>query len=463
MTDENEIDLGQIPPSILVSLRSNQFTWNMVLGELCDNSIDADATRIDIEFGPKSLILTDDGNGCDNIEKMLTIGSHYKHKSTRLGRYGVGLKDAACWLWGSLAIKTTSGGMLRSARVDWESLSKSPSWKLPAPPAVQTASKPGTQLAFSGITKRLPDAEDIAEELGYTFAPAILWGRQIRIARPRKPAVLVKAWQMPDLSNQVNERFEINGKRVHLVAGIVGDGELNERSGFSVCHEHRIICNTSFGSGGYSTARICGTLTLDAAWSLSRNKTELVDESSEDLQAAVFYYCEDILKQSAVHARELRNTALESSVTDKLRSMLGAGSGVKEKRDPPTNATGTVDPKGTGKKRTPRKTQPGNRLASQLAGRVRMEWRPRTDGLMGSVDIPGAVIYLNSEHPRLAYHLRSENDDALADACVTLITFEEMNREERSKLFRDFTGFVEALSNVMTAQQETAQMQEAAR
>lgn len=451
MSTEQEIDLGQIPPSILVSMKSNPCSWSTVIGELVDNSLDAGATRVDIEFSGKSMTVTDDGQGCDNIEKMLTIGAHYRQSSTKLGRYGVGLKDAACWLWGRLVIRTTRNGHLHRADVDWETLSKSKSWKIVTPAPTQLNGH-GTQLMFKDFIRKAPDFESLADQLGYMFAPAIKDARQIRIFRSGKQPICVKAWETPDLTQIVNERFEIAGKRVHLYAGIVAAGHPNEKSGFNVCHAHRMITNTSFGSNGYSTARICGVLTLDSGWDLSRNKTELVDKDSDELAAAIYYYCEDILRQSAVQARELRNTALESSVTEKLRLMLGEG--LKEKRNSPENASGSVKPKKSGRDRKPTgKTQPGNRVASRLAGRVRMEWRPRSDGLMGSVDIPGAVIYLNSEHSRLAYHLKNENDEALADACMTLITFEEMEREERSKLFADFSGFVEALSSVLTAQQ----------
>jgi hypothetical protein len=451
MLDEQEIDLGQIPPSILVSMRSNPCNWSTVIGELVDNSLDAGATRVDIEFNGKSMMVSDDGSGCDNIEKMLTIGAHYKQSSTKLGRYGVGLKDAACWLWGRLKIRTTKNARLHKADVDWEALSRSKSWKITTPMPTE-ASGQGTQLVFNDVTRKLPDFESLAATLGYMFAPAILHGRQIRIFRQRKPPICVRPWQLPDLTQQVNDRFEVNGKRVHLVAGIVPMDAVNDKNGFNVCHAHRMICNTSFGSGGYSTSRICGVLTLDSEWMLSRNKTELVDTDSDELAEAIFHRCQGILKEAGAQAKELRNTALESSVTAKIRGMLG--SGVMEKRDPAKNKSGGVKPKSSGRKRNPTgKTQPGNRVANRLAGRVRMEWRSRMDGLMGEVDILGAVIYLNSEHPRLSYHLKTENEEALADACMTLITFEEMEREERSKLFADFSGFVEALSCVMTSQQ----------
>lgn len=461
MSEEIEINIGNIGPRILLSMKNpNGVTWNMVLGELCDNALDAEATRIDIDFSAKSLTITDDGCGCDNIDRMLTLGDHYHRSSTKLGRYGVGLKDAACWLWGRLIVRTTNDFTQRMAKIDWESLSHSSSWRLIGTETV-CQFKSGTQLVFDGFKKKLPDFDKLATDLGYVFAPAILSGRQIKITRPRKQPILVRAWQMPPLTGlQVNERFEINGKVVHLMAGIVADGVLNPRSGFSVCHEHRIICNTSFGSGGHSTARFCGMIILDDSWKLSRNKTELVDDDSEDLSAAIFYHCEPLLRQSSEQAKYLRNTALETAVTEKLRGMLSAG--IKEKRDSPSNETGGVTPKATGRKRNPKsKTQPGNKISSRLAGRVRMEWRPREDGLIGEVDIPGSVIYLNSEHARLSFHQRMENDDALADACMMLITFEEMAREEKSKLFKDFSGYIEALSSVLTQQQPDDQLQEA--
>lgn len=455
-SESEDLNIGNIGPGILLSYKNpNGFTWSMVLGELCDNSFDAGASRIELEFSAKTLTVTDDGCGCDNIDSMLTLGRHYHRSSTRLGRYGVGLKDAACWLWGTLGVCTTHAGVMRIANVDWEKLANAPTWPRMIQTKVASTAKNGTQLRFERFAKKLPDLDKLARELGYMYGPAILAGRQIRISGPRRQAILVRAWQMPALTQQITEHFEVDGKRVKLVAGIVAEDAVNDRPGFSICHEHRVICNSALRTDGYSTARFCGTLILDNSWRLSRNKTDITDELTDDLKDAVFYRCESLLKQAATQAKYLRNNALESSVTEKIRVMLGKIVGVKEKRKSPTgDQPGTVTPKHTGRNRNPRKnTQPGNKVATQLAGRVRMEWAARNDGLLGSVDLPGAVIYLNSNHERLAQHQKLENDEALADACMVLVTFEEMERQERSKLFQDYSSFMEALSSVMTSQQ----------
>ncbi|HUT11596.1 MAG TPA: ATP-binding protein, partial [Thermoguttaceae bacterium] len=178
-------------PASLYSLQNANLNWLNILAELIDNSFDASASRVVIQFGPgKRVAIEDDGVGCKEPEVMLRLGGRLQHSGTRLGRYGVGLKDAAGWLWGRTKITTTCGGVKRLFGVNWDGLAKQTDWTIDDPVCSENGSmKSGTQVECSHITKALPkDYGRLIAELGFTFTPGLLDGRQIQFRFPkRKP------------------------------------------------------------------------------------------------------------------------------------------------------------------------------------------------------------------------------------------------------------------------------------
>lgn len=453
------MDVGQISPEILESIHAQPMQWMTALGELCDNSFDAGAGRIAICFEPKKgLTVTDDGAGCDNIEKMLTLGDHYHQSTTKLGRWGVGLKEAACWLWGELQIETVFKGTRHKACIDWGKLSKQDHWIVPDPISSDAKDGQGTSLRFRNTVKSPPsDPKRICEELGYIFAPALKSGRQIAVKYKKRKPILCTAWELPDFEETVQERFEINGKRVHLKAGIVAMGATNPRKGFSFIHAHRIICNSGLGSNGLSVSRICGIVELDTSWTLGKNKTEIVDTDQEELEGEIFKRCERLLLSAASQAEILRNSALEEEVSGALRTMLQEQSR-REKREKGTGGTGAVSPKGSGRRRRKaRQTQPGEGIDSRCnVGQMRMEWEAG-GSTIGRVDLPGNCVYLNESHARLSRHRLDGNTGAIVDHCMNLLAYEVFERGQRDRFpfSRDHETFVDALSHVLNGQQLT--------
>ena len=116
---ENRMNL-QPGPTILHSYKAANLTWIDVVCELIDNGFDAGASRCELEWRRGNYFcIRDDGNGCNDIEKMLTLGKHFRQPTTRLGRYGIGLKSAACWLWGELVIDTCCNGQRLYKTTTW--------------------------------------------------------------------------------------------------------------------------------------------------------------------------------------------------------------------------------------------------------------------------------------------------------------------------------------------------------
>jgi hypothetical protein len=90
--------------------------------ELVDNALDAAAERVWIELGRRSIMVSDDGTGMEDINDAIRFGKGTRagRRGGVLGRYGVGMTDALCKLGPHAEVTTLRAGELRRLRVDWE-------------------------------------------------------------------------------------------------------------------------------------------------------------------------------------------------------------------------------------------------------------------------------------------------------------------------------------------------------
>lgn len=449
-------------PSLLQSKREAKLTWPQALGELIDNSFDAGAMNVSITFGPgKQLNIRDDGAGCDNLQAMLTLGSHYRTVSTRLGRYGVGLKDAACWMWGELVIATVSGDVLYNLNVNWAELVKRNAWELPDPITVPRNGKVGSSLTFRNIEKGLPrDYERLCDELSYTFTPGLLKGYQIRFQFQKKHPILAKPYSLPAFSEILEDSFAIDGRGVKLRVGIVKEGVPNYRPGFAFCHHHRVIMTNALGAGDFSTARIAGQIFLDDAWRLSVHKDDISDMQDE-LSEQIFTRCKDILSAAQVQAKTIASQIFTARLNERLRAAMrdfAEKHNRKEKRKSPENKTGAVQPTNSGKKRRKAaKTQLGDKMLSdEQIGKLRLEWRPFEEQTLGEVDEKGARIWLNQTNAHLDDLRRSENDQAIIAIAMAMYVHKAVSSGEIQSYFpgmretpEERSGFTSTLAKLL--------------
>lgn len=110
---------------LLMSLRSVGYTEEAAIADIIDNSISADATKIDITFDwdRRRIIINDNGFGmdADSLIKNMRIGSADPgmiRPSKDLGRFGMGMKTATFSLGKRLTVITkTSDGF---ANATWD-------------------------------------------------------------------------------------------------------------------------------------------------------------------------------------------------------------------------------------------------------------------------------------------------------------------------------------------------------
>src|SRR4051812_3511442 len=95
----------EIPPDaarVIEGLRDTGYRFNTAVADVVDNSVSAEATRIEIllkqDFrGNVTLRIYDDGIGMDDseLEKAMQYGSPKRKSKASLGKFGLGLKTAS--------------------------------------------------------------------------------------------------------------------------------------------------------------------------------------------------------------------------------------------------------------------------------------------------------------------------------------------------------------------------------
>lgn len=446
MSDQQDED-GNIEPdtAVLYAWCNSRMTFAAVFGELIDNAFDAGATWVRIEATGKDLIVTDNGAGCESLVAMLKAGKHIKRATTRLGRYGVGLKDSALWLNGITRIHSVHRGTARRVFADWERIARSGVWKIP--PTTTRVAEPGeegTTLHFQNITRKVPTGkafDDLVAEIGYLYSPALKGSdrvapRQIQFIGKGRKDVLAPRFYLPArLDHVVDCDVSVGGKIAHVHVGVVPEGVPNPRPGISYTHGFRVIIPaTGLGCGGRNPSRIAGWVSLDGEWRLNKNK-DGVNVDEDELGEAVYAVIRDTVEKGARQSMSVRSAALSNNLTSMLRGMVGEGDAV---RDQTGAKRGTVDPKNSNRvHRNATKTRAGSSRRTVNVGRLRIDFKPCIEPLLGEADLRCDTVFLAENHPWIARLRRNENLEALLSEALWVLCTAEKDAQRAFKWFRD--------------------------
>lgn len=399
-------------PHLLDSIRSRRFGWEPAMEELTDNSIDARATTITITFDRQSVTIQDDGVGCAHLEDMFRLGSHHGHAGGQgLGRYGVGLKDTAIWLWGETLIETVRDGRYGGVKVRWADLERTPDWDAPDPTYGPANGRPtGTTISFRHIEKRPPTDDALArliDNLSFVFAPALKRGVRLIVKRPKYAPIIAQRFDLPVREHVISGDLLVHDRQIHVDVGLVPEGHPNKRPGFSYIFKHRVIIPASgLGCGRYNTSRIFGWVILGDGWRLTPHKDDISD-FSEELGVAVEAFARPVLEMATQQSEVLRLSELESELTSMVRAALVGPPVEKEKRER-GESEGTRQPRGTGRKRGAVRRQPGDKLPRQLSPGdlcVELAELGEDDGF-GRADFKGNRVTLSTANEYVAFLAR---------------------------------------------------------
>jgi hypothetical protein len=136
----------RVPPNaaaLVESMRDIGYSLDTALADIIDNSITAEAGRIDIMFDPDpaapALAVIDDGCGmtADQLIEAMRPGSRSPREERAagdLGRFGLGLKTASFSQCRCLTVVTRKDGVTSAARWDLDHVEETNDWLLLTPP-----------------------------------------------------------------------------------------------------------------------------------------------------------------------------------------------------------------------------------------------------------------------------------------------------------------------------------------
>lgn len=438
--------------SVLRGMKHTRLPWKLIMGEFIDNAFDASATRITFEFDKRRLVIVDDGAGCADVLKMLTLGDRENHEGTRLGCYGVGAKDAAISAADGISIFSVHRGIRRSVNCNWKILERSNTWKIPDPEECQTVDPNGTKIVLEPLRNdHKPDEAALLRSLSIQYTPAIRQGRQIVLKMgPKKQPVTVPEFRLPALEHQITADLNVGGRMARVTVGIVPDGIACPLSGMVVSYGYRVILSdTRIGLGTEPTPNLIGWCELGTGWELTKNKDN-ISSNQDELSSAIFQACRDTISKAAARAKSVVFDGVSTQINAALQSIIGAESNrkAKAKRHKGTSK-GTVAPTMTGRKHTQAAvTQPGNtfNLRSNNATCLKVAFESMTpDG--PACKYNSGIVYLNKDNAVIRSQM---NDEAALSvhAIYAVATYLATEEGPQMALFEkhDATTLVEKMS-----------------
>ncbi len=436
-------------PHLLASLANANLPWWKALAELVDNSLDAGATRVVIDITNRVLTVSDDGSGCEDITSVFKLGDHKRRKTSKLGRYGIGAKDAWLSCADTMEVITCCGKHESAMKVNYNEWMQN-NWNVPDPEVRECSGPSGTIIKLPLRHGKKQPNEDAFQSLAFVFTPAIAHGIQIVRSINGKKKVLPPV-EMPVRNDVVQSEFEIDGKAVRIDIGILPDGVSIERGPFWLVYGHRIIDANSLGAGQYSVRRMAGTIYLSEGWALAKNKDAL-SENQERLADAIFVRIEHILKKADQLAETIESSALRGELQQMLNQAVSEANKGKAKRDKGTEV-GTIAPKDTGKRHRKASKVHGlgdvvctNGKSGRRGGYV-LDWCEIEPSVLGSFDRTGMRVSLNLNNGLISLAKSEANRAALTACAVALIADYGCRHDEKgNELFKfSFKDFGQAM------------------
>lgn len=426
---------------VITAARHRTIPWGEAISELVDNSLDAGATNVTIEFTDgRSLTVRDNGCGSDDVECFFALGEHRKLKKAKLGRYGVGLKNCALAFASRLSVRTVQNGKALSCAVDWDDVERTGVCEADFSEE-RCADEDGTCITLSGIAKRQPVVEQMLATLGFTFAPAIRSGAVISYCGEQ-----VKADPIPEFKQAIPVTYWFNGRGFKSIGGIIANSEFSRKESFVFSYNHRVIEQNSKPCGDYGPCgRFFAWVELlenePKDWPLSQHKGEIEEsEQVKELYDELSRVYWPLIEQARTESENLAITKICTEIALALNASSNAVMG-RARRPGTRDKHGSIPPE-----ESPRKTRRAELVNSkddplheQRSGGddgarsrgISIKLDRLRDGI-GAISISkrSAHITLNINHQTIAAWVKGSNSQMLTMCALALLATHQATKSE---------------------------------
>ncbi|NBS79805.1 hypothetical protein EBS57_08385 [bacterium] len=312
-----KIDIKPTTHVISSIINQRMEPW-VALAELIDNSVDAEATHVDIDIGSEQIVVRDNGRGIhpDNISTIIQIGNHRKlGLANPMGQYGIGAKDAILGLGTFAQIITCHGGRKTTVSVDWKHIENTGAWEVTGE-TVATKEKNGTTIIISNL-HRTYRVERICNRLRQVFYPTLISGFRIRINKGDDGAMHdLRPVIMPTMRERIVERVRSEDGKLgfHVEAGLVDN---NPNKSFLLAYKTRIIGDTDQPNMDYVPgSKFMAYVVLDPDdWDILKHKDGLRETAKSDwLYRRLNEVCEPLLNRCHQMAQDIKLDEISSSL-----------------------------------------------------------------------------------------------------------------------------------------------------
>jgi hypothetical protein len=416
----------------LYSVRAERGDIVRLCSEAVDNALDAMARNVHIEIADGEIKFTDDGLGVlqKDFPALFTLGDHVQHKTTKLGRFGVGITNQAINAADLMEVRSISADGSFICKVNWRDV-LTQGWEVDAafrlPMVVGTPT--GTTIKLSAVRKLKPfTIGKVIDDLAEGFYPAIAEGRKITVN-----GVAVPLLADPPMTEIVVQTFSFtDGRSAMLRAGLLIEPAKINR--VHVGFEHRVIKPSStLGCGNYTglSNMFARVQLIGARWALSTFKNDITNEDQlDELEDAVEAAMTPILEKCGNVSMEARVAAIGELVNSMLPEEMAAARPHHKKKGVPnptgntkTGKTGTVDVANSDPAAGPAKAHRAPQKDRLL---ITFEGRDKEHGIGWFEAGRTNRVHLSRDNPSIA-HLFQHRDDrfiAIALHIVALMMFE---------------------------------------
>lgn len=336
----------------LASVRAERADIVRLCSEAVDNAFDALARNVHIEIADNEIKFIDDGLGIlqKNFPALFTLGDHVQHKTTKLGRFGVGITNQAINAADLMEVRSISADGSFICKVNWRDV-LTQGWEVDAafrlPMAVGTPT--GTVIKLSAVRRlKTFTIHKVIDDLAEAFYPALAEGQTITVN-----GISVPVTADPPMTGIIAQTFSFDDGRSAVLRG----GLLAEPSKINRVHvgfEHRVIKpGSTLGCGNYTGLdnMFARVQLIGARWALSTFKNDISNEDQlDELEDAVETAMTSILEKCGNVSMEARVAAIGELVNSMLPEEMAAARPHHKKKGVPnptgntkTGKTGTVD------------------------------------------------------------------------------------------------------------------------